>query len=83
MSTKVFKVSRKYLRSGKKVKFMGTGRGSRVNRAELVPPFRAQLMRAAVYLVDTKDYTKDFIKPPHFQQYQNLHWPRQVHNNVN
>ena len=73
MEQKVFKVLRRYQRSGKNVKFMATGRGSCVNRVELVLLFGTNKLMTAVCPADTKDLI-DFIKPPSFHYYTQAPW---------
>ena len=81
MDRKVFKESRKYQRSGKNFKFMETGRGSRVTRAELVPLFRTHNSgKTAVYSVVTKDFIIDLLnaKPQIYHHYHDPLWPSTI-----
>ena len=78
MDRKVFKESR---RSGKNLKCMETGRGSRVTRAELVPLFRTHDSgKTAVYSVVTKDFIIDLLnaKPQIYHHYHDPLWPSTI-----
>ena len=72
MDRKAFKVSRKYQRSGKNFKFLETGRGPHVTRAELVPLFRTlDYWRKAVCSV-VKDLVVLNTKPQIYRRFHPL-----------
>ena len=74
MNRKVFNESR---RSGKNLKCMETGRGSRVTRAELVPLFRTHdSWKTAVSSVVVKDFIVLNARPQIYHHYHDPLWPR-------